>query len=129
MSPAAKSLQRQIVASSKSSETMPVSVADSAAHQSRRVCGAMTIDVEDYFQVEAFSATIDRKDWDGLPQRVEHNTQRLLEILAEAGVQATFFTLGCIARRHPSWPGASLPKVMSWPVTGPITLQTNHVRS
>ena len=102
MSQAAKSLQRQIVSKSKSSEPMPVSAADSAAHQSPRVCGAMTIDVEDYFQVEAFSATIDRKDWDGLPQRVERNTQRLLEVLAEAGVQATFFTLGCIARRHPS---------------------------
>jgi polysaccharide deacetylase family protein (PEP-CTERM system associated) len=102
MSPAAKSLQRPVVAEPKSSEPMPVLVADPAAHQSRRVCGAMTIDVEDYFQVEAFSATIDRKDWDGMPQRVERNTQRLLEILAEAGVQATFFTLGCIARRHPS---------------------------
>jgi predicted ATPase len=78
---------------------MPVSVGDSAAHLSRRVCGAMTIDVEDYFQVEAFSATIDRKDWDGLPQRVERNTQRLLEILAEAGVHATFFTLEVHPRR------------------------------
>jgi polysaccharide deacetylase family protein (PEP-CTERM system associated) len=102
MSPAARSLQRQIVSGSNSSELMPLSVVDSAGRQGRRACGAMTIDVEDYFQVEAFSATIDRKDWDGLPQRVERNTQRLIEILAEAGVQATFFTLGCIARRHPS---------------------------
>ncbi len=64
--------------------------------------GAMTIDVEDYFQVEAFASTIDRCDWDSLPPRVERNTHRLLDILGEAGVQATFFTLGCIARRHPS---------------------------
>jgi polysaccharide deacetylase family protein (PEP-CTERM system associated) len=64
--------------------------------------GAMTIDVEDYFQVEAFAAAIDRKDWDRLPARVERNTCRLLDILAEAEVQATFFTLGCIARRHPA---------------------------
>jgi polysaccharide deacetylase family protein (PEP-CTERM system associated) len=62
----------------------------------------MTIDVEDYFQVEAFASTIDRREWDRLPQRVEHNTQRLLDLLAEAEVQATFFTLGCIARRHPA---------------------------
>ena len=62
----------------------------------------MTIDVEDYFQVEAFASTIDRADWDRLAPRVERNTERLLDILAEAGVQATFFTLGCVARRHPA---------------------------
>ena len=64
--------------------------------------GAMTIDVEDYFQVEAFASTIDRKDWDLLPSRVERNTHRLLDILAEAAVQATFFALGGIVRRYPS---------------------------
>ncbi len=62
---------------------------------------AMTIDVEDYFQVEAFAATIDRSDWEGLPRRVERNTERLLDILAETEVQATFFTLGWVAQRHP----------------------------
>ena len=64
--------------------------------------GAMTIDVEDYYQVEAFASTIDRAEWDALPSRVERNTHRLLDILAEAGVEATFFTLGCVARRLPS---------------------------
>jgi polysaccharide deacetylase family protein (PEP-CTERM system associated) len=63
---------------------------------------AMTIDVEDYFQVEAFASTIDRADWDRLPQRVERNTSRLLDIFAEGRVHATFFTLGWVARRHPS---------------------------
>jgi polysaccharide deacetylase family protein (PEP-CTERM system associated) len=62
---------------------------------------AMTIDVEDYFQVEAFATTIDRADWGKLPPRVERNTDRLLDILGEAGVAATFFTLGWIAGRHP----------------------------
>ena len=62
----------------------------------------MTIDVEDYFQVEAFASTIDRRDWDHLPRRVERNTQRLLDILAEADVQATFFMLGWVAERHPA---------------------------
>ncbi|HTV46348.1 MAG TPA: XrtA system polysaccharide deacetylase [Stellaceae bacterium] len=66
-----------------------------------RVTGAMTIDVEDYFQVEAFAATIDRRDWDRLPSRVERNVCRLLDLLAEAEVEATFFTLGGIVRRHP----------------------------
>jgi polysaccharide deacetylase family protein (PEP-CTERM system associated) len=64
--------------------------------------GAMTVDVEDYYQVEAFASTIDRAEWDVLPSRVERNTQRLLDILDEARVQATFFTLGCVARRYPS---------------------------
>ena len=67
-------------------------------------CGfanAMTIDVEDYFQVEAFAATIDRGDWESLPRRVERNTERLLQILADSGVEATFFVLGWVAERHP----------------------------
>ena len=67
-------------------------------------CGfanAMTIDVEDYFQVEAFASTIERSDWEGLPRRVERNTDRLLQILAESGVAATFFILGWVAERHP----------------------------
>jgi polysaccharide deacetylase family protein (PEP-CTERM system associated) len=75
-----------------------------ARHGNRRAgcTGAMTIDVEDYFQVEAFASTIDRKDWDRLPPRVERNTHRLLDILAEAEVPATFFALGGIVRRYPS---------------------------
>jgi len=60
----------------------------------------MTVDVEDYFQVEAFSSVIDRREWDRLPRRVEGNTVRLLEIFAEAGIRATFFTLGWVAQRH-----------------------------
>jgi len=68
----------------------------------RGVTNAMTIDVEDYFHVEAFSSTIDRKDWDRLPQRVERNTNRILDILAASSAQATFFVLGWIAQRHPA---------------------------
>jgi polysaccharide deacetylase family protein (PEP-CTERM system associated) len=63
---------------------------------------AMTIDVEDYFQVEAFAGTIPRTDWETLPGRVEANTDRLLALLAETGARATFFTLGWIAERHPA---------------------------
>src|SRR6516165_1612450 len=66
------------------------------------VMNAMTIDVEDYFHVEAFASTIDRKEWDRLPHRVERNTERILDVLAEFGAQATFFVLGWIARRHPA---------------------------
>lgn len=62
---------------------------------------ALTIDVEDYFQVEAFAKVIDRGDWDKQPRRVARNTHSLLDILAEARVSATFFTLGWVAERHP----------------------------
>lgn len=62
---------------------------------------AMTVDVEDYFQVEAFARTVPRADWDRFPCRVEANTDRILEQFARAGVAATFFTLGWVAERHP----------------------------
>ena len=62
---------------------------------------ALTVDVEDYFQVEAFAGIIDRGDWDSLPRRVVRNTDRLLDLFAEAGVSGTFFTLGWVAERHP----------------------------
>src|SRR5215472_2492904 len=62
----------------------------------------LTVDVEDYFQVEAFANVIDRNTWDSLPLRVERNTEELLELFAEAGVSATFFTLGWVAERCPA---------------------------
>jgi polysaccharide deacetylase family protein (PEP-CTERM system associated) len=62
---------------------------------------AMSVDVEDYFQVQALASTISRDDWDSLPSRVELNTNRVLDLFGEHGVRATFFTLGWIAERHP----------------------------
>lgn len=63
---------------------------------------AMTVDVEDYFQVSAFEPYIARDSWDQRPQRVEHNTNRILDLFAAQGVKATFFTLGWVAERHPA---------------------------
>ncbi|MFP5410404.1 MAG: XrtA system polysaccharide deacetylase [Gammaproteobacteria bacterium] len=62
---------------------------------------AMSIDVEDYFQVSAFAPHIRREDWDSLPCRVERNVDVILGLLDEADARATFFTLGWIAERHP----------------------------
>ncbi|MEE8615583.1 MAG: XrtA system polysaccharide deacetylase [Roseateles sp.] len=62
---------------------------------------AMSIDVEDYFQVSAFAPHIRREDWSGLECRVERNIGRILELLADQQVKATFFTLGWIAERYP----------------------------
>lgn len=63
---------------------------------------AMTVDVEDYFQVSAFESHISRERWEHLPRRVEHNTHRILDLFAAHQVQATFFTLGWVAERHPA---------------------------
>lgn len=65
------------------------------------VRNALSVDVEDWFQVGAFERVIDRADWDSLPRRVEANTDLCLKIFDEAGVKATFFTLGWVAERHP----------------------------
>lgn len=69
---------------------------------SGRLCNAMTVDVEDYFQVEAFADCIDRGQWPSLASRVENNVDRILAMFAASGVSATFFTLGWIAERHPA---------------------------
>jgi len=62
---------------------------------------AMTIDVEDYFQVSAFAPTIPRNQWDNLPCRVERNVMRILDLLDTHSAKATFFTLGWVAERYP----------------------------
>ena len=66
------------------------------------VRNAMTIDVEDYFQVSAFAPVIARDSWASRECRVEANIERILAILAGANVHATFFTLGWIAERYPA---------------------------
>ena len=62
---------------------------------------AMTCDVEDWFQVQAFARVIPREQWETLPRRVEANMDRVLGAFAAAGVRSTFFTLGWVAERHP----------------------------
>ena len=66
------------------------------------IVNALTIDVEDYFQVSAFNDHIARSEWDTLPCRVERNIDRILELLADVNAHATFFTLGWIAERYPA---------------------------
>lgn len=62
---------------------------------------AMTVDVEDYFQVSAFEPYIAKQQWDSLPHRVEGNTHKILDIFSENNTKATFFTLGWVAERYP----------------------------
>ncbi len=63
---------------------------------------AMTCDVEDYFQVSAFAPHIDRASWPTRECRVEANIDRILNLMADGDVKATFFTLGWIAERYPA---------------------------
>jgi polysaccharide deacetylase family protein (PEP-CTERM system associated) len=65
------------------------------------ITNALTIDVEDYFQVSAFAPYIKRTEWNTRECRVERNVNRILDLLAEQQTQATFFTLGWIAERYP----------------------------
>jgi polysaccharide deacetylase family protein (PEP-CTERM system associated) len=62
---------------------------------------ALTIDVEDYFHVTAFTGDIDRSRWSSMESRVERNTTRLLDLFARHDVRATFFVLGWVAERYP----------------------------
>jgi len=62
----------------------------------------LSFDVEEHFQVSAFESPMRRRHWDQFESRVQINTQKLLELLAKKGVQATFFILGWVAERYPS---------------------------
>jgi polysaccharide deacetylase family protein (PEP-CTERM system associated) len=66
------------------------------------ITNALTIDVEDYFQVSAFAPYIARGDWERRECRIERNVQCILAMLAERQIRATFFTLGWIAERYPA---------------------------
>ena len=65
------------------------------------ISNAMTVDVEDYFQVSAFEKYIPRESWDSMPCRIEASMDRVLNLLSEKQIKATFFTLGWIAVRYP----------------------------
>jgi len=65
------------------------------------VINALTIDVEDYFNVSGFESSIKFEDWGNYQSRVEANTDKILEILQQANVKATFFVLGWISEKYP----------------------------
>ena len=72
-----------------------------APERSFAMMNALTVDVEDYFQVSAMAPHIARDSWDAQPCRVERNVHRLLAMFAQHDARATFFTLGWIAERYP----------------------------
>jgi polysaccharide deacetylase family protein (PEP-CTERM system associated) len=66
------------------------------------ILNAMTVDVEDYFQVSAFDPYVSRDSWEQYPGRVEENMDRILEMFSRNAIKATFFTLGWIAMKYPA---------------------------
>ena len=66
----------------------------------RQVTNGLSVDVEDWFQVGAFESVIEKDDWASLTDRVERNVNEILDLFDEAGVKATFFALGWVAKRH-----------------------------
>lgn len=77
-------------------------IADS---RSDRIVGgapnALTVDVEDYYQVSALAPYIRRDQWPSIASRVQANVDRMLSLFAQSNARATFFSLGCVAERHP----------------------------
>jgi polysaccharide deacetylase family protein (PEP-CTERM system associated) len=71
-------------------------------HRNAGIANAMTVDVEDYFQVSAFEPYISRDKWKNFTCRVEPNTDRILELFDLYDVKATFFTLGWVAEHYPA---------------------------
>lgn len=65
------------------------------------VVNAMSVDVEEHFQVSAFANRISKNDWLGMQSRVSRNMERILQLFNESNTKATFFTLGCVAERAP----------------------------
>ena len=81
---------------------LSIQLAPAQGAAERALLNALTIDVEDYYHVSGFEGRVDRARWDELPARVGPNTRRLLDLLAAAGVRATFFVLGWVAERQPA---------------------------
>ena len=72
------------------------------AASTSRPLALLSVDIEDYFQVEAFADRIARDTWASYASRVEDNTRRILDLFDEFGVKATFFVLGWVVERHPA---------------------------
>jgi polysaccharide deacetylase family protein (PEP-CTERM system associated) len=65
----------------------------------QQLTNAISVDVEDYYQVEAFSSVINRASWKDYPTRVASNNEKILALFDDLGVKGTFFILGCVAEK------------------------------
>ncbi len=81
--------------------SMPGSRRSSEGSAPAGVTHLFTVDVEEYFQVQALAPYVPRDSWDSRPSRVAESTERVLGLLERVGVHGTFFILGCVAEKHP----------------------------
>jgi len=81
---------------------MSAFVPSHTAYTSASPINAMSVDVEEHFQVSAFEGTVARGDWSQHESRVARNVDAVLELFGRAQVHATFFVLGWIAERYPA---------------------------
>ena len=75
---------------------------NSETEKTRRIRHILSVDVEDYFQVEAFADNIPRKMWEDWPSRVVENTRRILNLFDRHNAKGTFFFLGWAASHFPA---------------------------
>jgi len=94
-------MKRDLPADLADTANAPSALAAPEAHATGGRVNAMSVDVEDWFQVAAFAPWIERSRWDEMPCRVEHNVARILALLERHETRATFFTLGWVAERYP----------------------------
>ncbi len=100
---AAQSLTRTTAGDGERPVTSPDLWVDAAEpYRSEAPVNAMSVDVEDYFQVSAFEGKVARDGWEQAELRVEANVDRILDLFARHDVSATFFTLGWVAERCPA---------------------------
>jgi polysaccharide deacetylase family protein (PEP-CTERM system associated) len=85
-----------------SSTLAPITIRRAGSNTHSGVVDGMSVDLEDYFQVEAFASRIPRSRWPLFPSRVKRNTMRTLELFAQYRCKATFFVLGWVAEREPA---------------------------
>ena len=95
------SLREDSVKNSMDAAVHPIP-ADAGLQVDGETRNALTVDVEEYFQVAAFERTIERGQWEQSDSRVEYSTGKVLDLFASRGVRGTFFVLGWIAERHPN---------------------------
>jgi polysaccharide deacetylase family protein (PEP-CTERM system associated) len=88
--------------SGEDEQRAPEALMSASGSAAGNIVNALTIDVEDYFQVSAFARHIPRARWESIPCRIEGNIDRILQLLEASDVRATFFTLGWVAERYPA---------------------------
>lgn len=92
---------RELIVASGDGDVATDFIDASAAFRAQNLPNAMSVDVEDYFQVSAFERHIPRSEWPNIPPRLPANVDRILQIFADSDTLATFFTLGSVCERMP----------------------------